>query len=254
MASRYGWRGACVGWALLQLLVALPLNASLPRPPATPPLDEPAPSAEAAAQAAANVAPAPAVLPPGSASGRWTAVALALVFASTWFVSTSMASHLPRLLEATGAGLAVAVGVGALIGPAQVAGRLLEFGFLRRMHPLLSARLATLGHPLGAAALLLAGPVAAPAFAVLHGLGNGILTIAKGTLPLVFFGPLGYGALQGWLMLPARIAQAVAPFAFGLALDAWGAGVLWLSMALVLVAFALLLSLRARPAATAQSV
>lgn len=247
MASRYGWRGACVGWALLQLLVALPLNASLPRPPATPPLDEPAAGPDATSHAAANTA-APPDTSATSADGpstRWTAVALALVFATTWFVSTAMASHLPRLLEATGASLAVAVGVGALIGPAQVAGRLLEFGFLRRMHPLLSARLATLAHPVGAGVLLLAGPLAAPAFAVLHGLGNGILTIAKGTLPLAFFGPQGYGARQGWLMLPARIAQAVAPFAFGLALDAWGAGVLWLSMALVLAAFAMLMSLRA---------
>lgn len=246
MASRYGWRGACVGWAVLQLLLALPLNASLPRPPATPPLDEPAPDATAnATPGASSDTAAPSAPQTDGSSTRWTAVALALVFATTWFVSTAMASHLPRLLEATGASLAVAVGVGALIGPAQVAGRLLEFGFLRRMHPLLSARLATLAHPLGAGALLLAGPLAAPAFAVLHGLGNGILTIAKGTLPLAFFGPQGYGARQGWLMLPARIAQAVAPFAFGLALDAWGAGVLWLSMALVLAAFAMLMSLRA---------
>ena len=62
-----------------------------------------------------------------------------------------MAAHLPRLLQAGGATLATAVAVGALIGPAQVAGRLLEFGFLRHVHPLLSARLAALLHPIGAA-------------------------------------------------------------------------------------------------------
>ena len=73
---------------------------------------------------------------------------LSCVFSLTMFISTAMASHLPGLLQACGASLAVAVGVGTLIGPAQVAGRLFEFGFLRRMHPLVSARLATLAHPL----------------------------------------------------------------------------------------------------------
>lgn len=155
-----------------------------------------------------------------------------------------MATHLPRMLEAAGATLAAAVAVGALVGPAQVAGRVLEFGFLRRVHPLLSARLAALAHPAGVTVLLMAGPVAAPLFAILHGAGNGILTIAKGTLPLVLFGAQGYGARQGWLMLPARIAQALAPLLFGLALDAWGANALWLSGAIGLAACGALMLLR----------
>ena len=175
---------------------------------------------------------------------------LAFVFSVTFFVSASMASHLPRLLQACGATLAAAVAAGALIGPAQVAGRLLEFGFLRRVHPLLSARLAALGHPIGALALLVAGAPAAALFALLHGGGNGILTIAKGTLPLVLFGAHGYGERQGWLMMPARVAQATAPFLFGLALDRWGASTLWLSASLGVSALvALMLMPAIRPAA-----
>jgi predicted MFS family arabinose efflux permease len=230
-----GWRGACFVWAALHLLVGLPLNFSLPRVPATATAHE--------AATAGDAAVTPSQMPPKRA-GLTTAL-LAFVFAATWFISTAMAAHLPLLLQATGASLAVAVGVGALIGPAQVAGRLLEFGFLRHVHPLLSARLAAMGHPLGVACLLLAGPVMAPLFAVLHGAGNGILTIAKGTLPLVLFGPQGYGERQGWLMLPARVAQALAPFLFGLALARWGAGALWLSAALGLMAFLALLGLSA---------
>ena len=99
-----------------------------------------------------------------------------------------MAAHLPRLLQAGGATLAAAVAIGALVGPAQVGGRLLEFGLLRHVHPLLSARLAALMHPVGAALLALLGAPPAAVFAILHGAGNGILTIAKGTLPLVLFG------------------------------------------------------------------
>jgi hypothetical protein len=182
----------------------------------------------------------------GTPSAALTTTLLAFVFAATWFTSTAMASHLPRMMQAAGASLAVAVAVGTLVGPAQVAGRLLEFGFLRHVHPLLSARLATLAHPVGVVLLLSVGPVLAPLFALLHGTGNGILTIAKGTLPLVLFGPQGYGARQGWLMLPARATQALAPFAFGLALDRLQAGALWLTAGLGIAAFAALMMLRGR--------
>ena len=92
---------------------------------------------------------------------------------------------------------------------------LAEYGLMRRMHPLWSARLAASAHPIGAAVWLALGPVASPAFALLHGAGNGVLTIAKGTLPLALFGARGYGERQGWIMAPSRVAQALAPLAFG---------------------------------------
>lgn len=237
METRFGWRNACFGWAGLHLLVGLPLNAWLPKLLTQAKVEKPAVAERAQAPSSSASTP--------ERAGVTTAL-LAFVFAATWFISTAMATHLPRMLEAAGATLAAAVAVGALIGPAQVAGRLLEFGFLRRVHPLLSARLAALAHPAGVAVLLMAGPAMAPVFAILHGAGNGILTIAKGTLPLVLFGPQGYGARQGWLMMPARIAQALAPLLFGLALDAWGAKALWLSGAIGLAACGALMLLRAQ--------
>jgi MFS family permease len=235
--SRYGWRGACLGWAGLHLLLGLPLNALLPR---SGPAARPAPAATAGDP---PPLPAPAATTPVT-QPLWLTGLLSLFFAVSMFIGTAWATHLPQLLQSVGATLAMAIGVGALVGPAQVAGRVLEFGVLRRVHPLLSARLSTLAHPLGIAALLLLGAPAAALFALLHGAGNGILTIAKGTLPLVLFGPQGYGARQGWLMMPARVAQAGAPFVFGLALDGWGRGALWLSGGLGLVGFAALMAIR----------
>lgn len=240
--GEFGWRGACQVWAVLHLVLGIPLNLSLPRlpavgadaaddGPAAPPATDAMP-ATAAASAAAR------------AEERLTTVLLATSFAATWFISTAMAAHLPRLLQAGGASLATAVAVGVLVGPAQVASRLLEFGFLRRVHPLPTARLAALMHPLGGLLFLFAGAPAAAAFAILHGLGNGVLTITRGTLPLMLFGPQGYGARQGLLVLPARIAQASSPWLFGLALDHWGAGAMWLSVAMGLVVLGTLLALR----------
>ena len=226
-----GWRGTCFVWAALHVLVALPLNLSLPRAPLAQPHEAPS----AAVDAQAN---------PGAAVPLKSAVLLALVFALTWFISTAMAAHLPTLLAASGVGLSMAVLAAALIGPAQVAGRLLEFGVLRRAHPLLSARLAAALHPLGALALLVFGAPAVMAFALLHGAGNGVLTIAKGTLPLALFGPQAYGERQGVLMAPARLAQALAPWLFGLCMEWLGSGALWLSAALGCMVFVALMALR----------
>uniref|UniRef100_UPI003F497888 MFS transporter n=1 Tax=Cupriavidus taiwanensis TaxID=164546 RepID=UPI003F497888 len=230
MESRIGWRGACLAWAALHLTLGLALNLSMPRSAAVD-----APPAKTTSSLASN---------DGAPSQRLASFALAFVFAATWFISTAMAAHLPRLLQAGGATLATAVMVGALIGPAQVGARILEFSLLRKIHPLLSARIAAALHPVGAIAFGVAGAPAAALFGVLHGAGNGILTIAKGTLPLVIFGPNGYGHRQGLLMVPARVAQALAPWLFGICLDAFGAQALWLSSSLGVAAIVMLMVIR----------
>jgi MFS family permease len=237
METEFGWRGACLGWAALHLLLGLPLNASVPKASALP---------EPAHSSSPDALPIHAT-PPQEPPHPWTAWALSYVFAATWFVSTAMAAHLPALLMASGATLAGAVAIGALVGPAQVAGRLFEFGLLRRLHPVLAARAAARGPPRGVGCWMLLGPVAAPVFAILHGAGNGILTIAKGTLPLVYFGPVGYGKRQGLIMLPSRVVQAFAPMLFGACIERWGSGALWISSALGLSALACLLWLRSGP-------
>ena len=226
--SYWGWREACWTWALLHLLLALPLNLAIDwlsdvkhsviayesqgletnsNTPIDSSKEEKAPTLK-------------------------QALLLSFVFSATWFTSTAMASHWPRMLEATGVSLVAAIAIGAIIGPAQVIARILEFGILRKMHPLFSARLASMAHPIGVLMMAIFGPVVAPVFAFLHGAGNGVLTIAKGTLPLALFGSSGYGYRQGWIMFPARISSAFAPWVFGLALTHWGAGALGLTSAL----------------------
>jgi MFS family permease len=234
LEANFDWRVACFVWAALHLLVGLPLNGLLPAARHAKPqkVDTSSPISDTS------------VRPATSASGTpiLAAIALAFVFAATAFTSTAMAAHLPALMLSAGATTATAVLVASLIGPSQVAARFLEFSLMRRLDPLVSARVAVALHPLGAAALLATGPVTAPAFGLLHGAGNGLLTIAKGTLPLSIFGHAGYGQRQGLLAAPARMSQALAPWLFGIALASWGQLALLLTLVLgVLALLALLL-------------
>ncbi len=234
MVQAWGWRGACWGWAALHLLVALPLNRCLPR--AVPE------QADAAPVSGAPADPVAVAAPPAAPFGRLLQVALLFTLMS--LVSTSIATHLPALLIALGVPLVAAVGLAALVGPSQVAARLFEWGVLSRFSPLLSARLAVLGHPVGALAVLMAGPVAALPFVLLHGLGNGLLTIVRGTLPLALFGAQGYGGRQGWIALPGRLLGALAPWGMGLLIQRWGGAALWFTAGCGALSVILLLLLR----------
>ncbi len=220
LESHFGWRLTCVAWALLHLSVGLALHGGvIPRvqAPAVPVL----PTA-VAIDTAAPAAPTTRVL--------WL---LALVFACSGFVFAAMATHLPRVLVAAGCAPAAAVAAAALVGASQVAGRVAEAGFLNRLHPLVSARLSLALHPVGAALLGIFGAPFAAVFVVLHGIGIGLMTIVKGTLPLALFGAAGFGRRAGILEAPARVAQALAPIVFGLGLDRYGVQVLWLSAGLI---------------------
>ncbi len=169
---------------------------------------------------------------------------LAFFFATTWFVQGAMAAHLPRLLQAAGASSTAAIAAAALVGPAQVGARIIEFSLLRSFHPIASARLASLLHPIGALILMVLGAPGIAAFALLHGAGNGMITIAKGTLPLALFGPQGYGLRSGLLSAPARVLQSAAPFLFGLLLDRIGVVAADVSAGPCLAAFGSLFLLR----------
>ena len=106
-----------------------------------------------------------------------------------------------------------------------------------------STRLACITHPIGACIIGLFGGGAAAAFALLHGAGNGILTIARGTLPLAIFGPKNYAYRLGIIGAPSRIAQALAPLGFGLLIEPMGRGVVVVSSLLSLAALVALLFL-----------
>src|SRR5262249_46083549 len=215
----------CFAWAAAHILIGLPINLLM------------MPAVQVAKTTAETA------IKPHIPIDR-TMVLLAFAFATAWMVTGAMAAHFPRILEAAGASPVQAVAAGALIGPAQVAARIFEAGFLKRYHPIVSARLACLMHPIGAGIVWLTGGAATSLFAIFHGAGNGVITIARGTLPLAIFGPPNYGYRLGPIRAPARMTQAAAPLLFGFLIDAMGSRVLIVSSVLSLIATAALLMLR----------
>ena len=143
----------------------------------------------------------------------WPFVVVAAAFAAYAFVPSGLSAHLLAIFGRAGLEPATVVAIGALFGPAQVAARICEFTFARHVHPLAVARFAV--------GLLLAGfaivaifglsVATAAAFAVLFGMANGLITIARGTVPLALFGAAGYGALLGRIAAPFLLMQAIAP-------------------------------------------
>jgi len=230
--AEWGWRVACYVWAAAHLLIGLPINRLL------------IPKTESQASVSAPSASSEAPSNPGASMFSRPMILLGISFAAMWITSTALAAHLPRILEAAGATKTVAVAAASLVGPAQVAARILEHSVLQRYHPLLSARLATITHPIGFAMLLIFGPAAAYVFTILHGSGNGVISIAKGTLPLAIFGPIGYGRRQGYLAAPSRFGQAAAPFVFALLLEQYGHYVLLFTSGLCVISLVALMLLR----------
>jgi predicted MFS family arabinose efflux permease len=222
----FGWRSTCLGWGVAHVALGLPLNLLvLPR---------------LVRSAAERAAPAP---PPDVPMDRnmWL---LGFAFAAGWVVASALAAHLPRLLEIAGADSGQVLLAGILLGPAQVAARALEATVLKRVSPLSTARACMLTHPAGAGLMLAGGGIMAVPFMLLHGGGHGILTVARGTVPLAVFGPKDYGYRLGLLGAPTRIAQAFSPLVFALVIDAIGAATLLVTSAICIAASIALMAVR----------
>ncbi len=204
------WRGTYLVFAIVLALVAAPLHAfALPRSKAA----APTPNDNAATTV-------PAYLP----AGGLVFFLVAAAFAAYAFIPSGLAAHLIAMFGRAGIDPATAVMIGALFGPSQVAARVCELVFGGRAHPLNLARFSV--------ALTLAGFVllgvfgfalpAAIAFAIMFGAANGLLTIARGAVPLALFGASGYGRVLGRIAKPFQAMQAVAPLALAFAVERSG--------------------------------
>lgn len=209
MAERFGWREVCLVYAALHLLAAFPLHLLMLR------------SGTRAAdprKAAADAHDNPTLTP---AQRRSYLILLAITMSGSTAASV-VSVHVVALLEAREVAFAAAVAFAALIGPSQVGARFVEMAFGRRYHPVFTLLAATGLVAAGFALLLADAPLLALGL-VLYGGGNGIWSIARGTVPLALFGPSRYGIVIGRLALPALLVQAAAPPLGTVLIDRYGA-------------------------------
>jgi len=193
-----GWRLAFAVHAALNAALCLPLHLVFVPGPRTRAAALPAHAQTESVVAAAG-----------------TFVWLAAAFSVAAFLASAVSAHLVVLLASGGLASRDAVLVGALIGPMQVAGRVMEFAFSNRWSPIMVGTLAftLLASALVVLCLVRGVWIIALAFALLYGWANGVMTIVRGTVPGVLFGARDYGALLGRLAQPQFILKAFAPVA-----------------------------------------
>jgi MFS family permease len=228
-----GWRGTYLVYAALLACVAAPLHAfALPRT-----------RAQATAGPASKAQAPAAVLAPRG----WPFFLLAAAFAAYAFVPSGLSAHLLAIFGRAGIDAGTVVTIGALFGPSQVAARIGELVFARDMHPLNVARFAV-GMLLAACALLALFGISvavAATFMVMFGMANGLITIARGAVPLALFGPTGYGHVMGRIGRASLVMQAIAPLALAFAAEHGSdRTVLAIVAALALISFAGLIAMR----------
>jgi MFS family permease len=221
LVDRIGWRGACLTYAVLSVVVVAPLYAwAVPR-------RERSDTGERALDAGPIGAPVPARLP-----GERV---LALTFTTAAMLMTAVSVQLPLFLQALGILGSTAVALTTLIGPSQVGVRVIELAFGRRVHPVWSLLMSSASVGLGLL-LLAAAPSAAWLAMVLYGAGNGMRTVVRGTLPYALYGQRDYAAAMGRLARLPLLGQAATPLACGYLAEWFGPlGLLHLLLVLALV-------------------
>ena len=241
LIATLGWRHALWVLAALHLLVCAPLHAGLLRG---------APASSSAKPSITSSAPSASV---GHLMRGAPFLLIGVFVVSMMAITAAIPPHLISLLRESDLPEAWVIAIPASIGAIQVLGRLLLYFFEHRFDVHVANRLIPCLIPLSLAALLAAGGHAradvffALLFVLLFGLGNGMLTIVKGTAIAQYVSREQVASLNGALGLPSALGRAAAPLVLGL-LWTPAAGYttgLWLLLATsVLAVVALLLAQR----------
>lgn len=209
LMALWGWRHALIGLAAFHLLVCAPLHALTLR-------GAPRPLRTAASDADAT----PKDLSRHLLGAPFLLIGLFVILMMA--VTVALPAHMVNLLRENGLGAAWAIAIPASIGAIQVLGRLLLYFFEHHFDVHLANRLIPCLIPLGLAALLMAPLFAAAQlwvvllFVLLYGMGNGMLTIVKGTAIAQYVNRDHVATLNGALGLPLALARAGAPLMMGL--------------------------------------
>lgn len=215
LVDHAGWRMTYAVYAGVMVLICMPVNwLALEPPPRQDAHDEGQPP------------PVPIETGPalsGRARDR-ALLLLAFTVAANQIVAAGFLIHIIDFSQKLGIGVTAAIGLGMLFGPAQVLGRVGEMAFGRRFSAITTGRVAAAFLPVSLLCVL-PGHASIPVaivFVLALGLSNGLMTIARGTVALALFGPVGYGATMGRLTVPTLVARAAGPFLFAVAVELLG--------------------------------
>jgi hypothetical protein len=204
LMTEVGWRGAVLVYAGIALLT-VPLHLAI---------------ADRGSENQARDPHRPDRQPLAQSGGAriYAACLYALIVTLANFLNSGMSAHMIGMLAGLGLAATSAVWIASLRGVGQSAARLAEVLFAGRIHPLHVNLLATLVLPFAFAVAIFAGQslLAALAFALVYGAGNGVLSITRGTVPLVLFDTRVYGSFVGWLLMPGFVLSAAAPVIYAL--------------------------------------
>lgn len=214
------WRGVCLVLAAVNIAIALPIHAALPRASRKPDPRRTAHDAEGQPV----VVHQEAIL---TRSERRPAFAMmAVSFAASGFLMSAVHTAFFLIMKEIGRDAALAALAGAVIGPMQVGARIIEFATGGRVAAsvvgVVSNAALLAGVLLLVAASLVTGSAPVLAFAVLFGIGQGLAFIARAMLPARLFGTEGYGTVTGNLASVRLVFTAAGPFVAAFALDRAG--------------------------------
>jgi MFS family permease len=209
LAETYGWRGATLIYAGCALAL-LPLYMVLP---------------DADPVAGSSGSKVTQTVESGqNARHVRSAFLYATIIALGNGLHAGMSAHLISVLTELGLAAGAAVSIAALRGVGQTTGRVAELAFGKNVHPInlntFAAALIVVSFALGF--LAVGFFLIAAAFVFFYGVATGLLTITRGTLPLVLFDPQRYGAMVGILLVPSFLISAASPVIFAYILDVFG--------------------------------
>jgi MFS family permease len=192
-----GWRGMCLVYAAVMLVINLPLYAFL-APPRIVAKDE-------------GSVPVKAALPPVVPRSTFGLVVTAITMNA--FVNFGISAVLIELLRAEGLAPAQALAFGSMLGVIQVSARGLDFLGGGRWDGITTGLVAGTALPVAMALLMLSEGAtwAVAVFILLYGAGSGAMAVARATIPLVFYDQAEFAKAMSMIALPLNLASAISP-------------------------------------------
>lgn len=197
LSGLLGWRGTCLVYAAMMLVINLPLYAFL------------APRRKIATDDGGE--PVKAAPPPSIPKSTFSLVVAAITMNA--FVNFGISAILIELLRAEGLAPAQALAFGSMLGVIQVSARGLDFLGGGRWDGITTGLVAGTALPVAMLLLMMSEGAtwAVAAFILLYGAGSGAMAVARATIPLVFYDQAEFAKAMSMIALPLNLASAISP-------------------------------------------